>query len=71
MNKILSLSLEDFIQDNLKKINPEVLKEIEITLEKASHFNTNHQVHEIASPLFENLELNSGKIKEPEYQSLI
>lgn len=70
MNKIISLSLSDFIQENLKKINPERLKEIEITLEKASHLDLNQQIPEIASPLFENFELESGKIKETDYLSI-
>ena len=56
-------TLQEFVQDNLKKVNSRMLKEIENTLEKATHFDKLHKVHEIASPLYENLELQTS-IKE-------
>ena len=62
------LSLSEFIQDNLKKFNPRMLKEIEVALEKASHFDKFNKVHELASPLYEDFELKTT-IREPNYQS--
>jgi len=70
MNRKSLFTLSDFIQENLEKVNPKMLKEIETTLEKASNFEKLHHIHEIASPLYENFSVKTG-IKESSYHRKI